>query len=259
MTAVEIDSELMIDRDGPTQGNPTRRGLCDRRMGTTDRDARCDTCGCDSIECPGHFGSIKLWKPVFHPGYVDFIRKVLGCVCANCGQLLREELRDPSKALYKEIRGTTSRRTRFRKVKEACKGAKRCPRGDGANAGCGAAQPEYKAGKELTIIIKFPGQQDGNNNDPEQVLLPDAARRTLAKIPDEDLETMGLHKTWARPEWMVISTLPVAPPPVRPSVQEGDGRRSEDDLTYAYKAVVATNKLLERAEGQRDTQNELIK
>ena len=236
-------------------GKPTRKGLCDRYMGTTERDVWCDTCGCDSTECPGHFGSIELVKSVFHPGYVDFIHKVLCCVCHNCGKLLRDDLRNPEATNYKEIRATVSRRTRFRKVKELCKPVKRC-----ANpnlGGCGAGQPTYKSMKDLTI--KVVGLQDGNGGDTERILLPDEARRILAKIGNEDLETMGLHKTWARPDWMVISVLPVAPPPVRPSVQEGDGRRSEDDLTYAYKEVVRTNKELERTDGAPEQQKELIK
>jgi DNA-directed RNA polymerase II subunit RPB1 len=45
---------------------------------------------------------------------------------------------------------------------------------------------------------------------------------------------------------MIISALAVAPPPVRPSVQAGDGIRSEDDLTYVYRMIVKTNNELRR-------------
>ena len=50
----------------------------------------------------------------------------------------------------------------------------------------------------------------------------------------------------SRPESMIIKALPVAPPPVRPSVQAGDGVRGVDDLTYAYRMVVRTNNELRR-------------
>lgn len=50
----------------------------------------------------------------------------------------------------------------------------------------------------------------------------------------------------SRPEWMIIKALAVAPPPVRPSVQAGDGVRGVDDLTYAYRMVVRTNNELKR-------------
>lgn len=45
---------------------------------------------------------------------------------------------------------------------------------------------------------------------------------------------------------MIIKALAVAPPPVRPSVQAGDGVRGVDDLTYAYRMVVRTNNELRR-------------
>ena len=43
-------------------------GLNDPRMGTTDRNFKCQTCGEGMAECPGHFGHIELARPVFHPG-----------------------------------------------------------------------------------------------------------------------------------------------------------------------------------------------
>ena len=58
---------------------------------------------------------------------------------------------------------------------------------------------------------------------------------------------MGLDPKESRPEWMIISILAVAPPPVRPSVDGGNGVRSEDDLTYAYKEIVKINNELDRS------------
>ena len=43
-------------------------GLMDPRMGTIDRNWKCQTCGEGMAECPGHFGHIELARPVFHPG-----------------------------------------------------------------------------------------------------------------------------------------------------------------------------------------------
>ena len=40
----------------------------DPRMGTIDRNFKCQTCGEGMSECPGHFGHIELARPVFHPG-----------------------------------------------------------------------------------------------------------------------------------------------------------------------------------------------
>jgi DNA-directed RNA polymerase II subunit RPB1 len=43
-------------------------GLMDPRMGTIDRNFKCQTCGESMADCPGHFGHIELARPVFHIG-----------------------------------------------------------------------------------------------------------------------------------------------------------------------------------------------
>jgi len=51
-----------------TTHKPKMGGLMDPRMGTIDRNFKCQTCGEGMSECPGHFGHIELARPVFHPG-----------------------------------------------------------------------------------------------------------------------------------------------------------------------------------------------
>jgi len=51
-----------------TGHRPKLGGLMDPRMGTIDRNFKCQTCGESMSECPGHFGHIELARPVFHPG-----------------------------------------------------------------------------------------------------------------------------------------------------------------------------------------------
>ena len=43
------------------------------------------------VDCPGHFGHIDLAKPVYHPGLIDAVRKVLKVVCFNCSRLLIDD------------------------------------------------------------------------------------------------------------------------------------------------------------------------
>ena len=185
-------------------------------MGTTDRDSNCGTCGCNYIECPGHFGHIKLKQAVYHPGYVTFIRKVLRCICESCGKL---RLRGVDLA-YRNKMAKSSARTRFRRVFEACKDIKTCskePYHDGT-AGCGRLQPSYSQ-KALSITTIRKGDQDAQGQaDPRGPLKADDAYNMLSRIKDEDLVLMGLDPKQSRPEWMIISVLAVAPPPVRPSV-----------------------------------------
>jgi DNA-directed RNA polymerase II subunit RPB1 len=51
-----------------TGHRPKLGGLMDPRMGTIDRNFKCQTCGESMSECPGHFGHIELARPIFHPG-----------------------------------------------------------------------------------------------------------------------------------------------------------------------------------------------
>ncbi|KAL5495827.1 RPO21_1 [Sanghuangporus weigelae] len=70
-------------------------GLNDTRMGTTDRNFKCQTCGEGMAECPGHFGHIELARPVFHPGFLVKVKKILECICVNCGKL-KADTSDPA-------------------------------------------------------------------------------------------------------------------------------------------------------------------
>lgn len=71
------------------KGKPKIGGLSDLKMGTMDRrGASCATCGGGSQDCPGHFGSIELAKPMFHVGFFTTVVKVLRCVSYHNSVLL---------------------------------------------------------------------------------------------------------------------------------------------------------------------------
>jgi DNA-directed RNA polymerase II subunit RPB1 len=62
---------------------------------------------------------------------------------------------------------------------------------------------------------------------------------------------MGLSLDYARPEWMILSALPVPPPPVRPSISvdgSGQGQRGEDDLTFKLGDIIRANQAVLRTE-----------
>lgn len=67
-SVVRVEYPEVMDE---TTHKPKLGGLMDPRMGTIDRNFKCQTCGEGMSECPGHFGHIELAKPVFHPGKRD--------------------------------------------------------------------------------------------------------------------------------------------------------------------------------------------
>ena len=60
---------------------------------------------------------------------------------------------------------------------------------------------------------------------------------------------MGLSATEAHPSWMILTVLPVPPPPVRPSISvDGGAMRGEDDLTYKLAEIIRANSSLRKFE-----------
>lgn len=74
---------------------------------------------------------------------------------------------------------------------------------------------------------------------------------TFKKMLDSDLHLLGLSDEYARPEWMVLTVMPVPPPPVRPSIAvDGGAMRSEDDLTYKLGDIIKASANVRRCEGE---------
>lgn len=71
---------------------PRVSGLNDPRLGSVDRQFKCATCQQSMNECPGHFGHIELAKPVYHPGFIKKIKKILESVCHNCSKVLEDRV-----------------------------------------------------------------------------------------------------------------------------------------------------------------------
>jgi DNA-directed RNA polymerase II subunit RPB1 len=84
----------------------------------------------------------------------------------------------------------------------------------------------------------------------KQILTGEKVYSILKRISDEDCWKMGLNPDWARPDWMVITVLPVPPPPVRPSIQVDGTSRGEDDLTYKLADILKANHNLRRLEAE---------
>lgn len=47
------------------------------------------------------------------------------------------------------------------------------------------------------------------------------------RISDEECEILGMNPKFARPDWMVVTVLPVPPLPVRPSIVLSGTARSQ--------------------------------
>lgn len=122
------------------------------------------------------------------------------------------------------------------------------------HGGCGNLQPEVRReGLRLTGTWKAQkGDEENENQQPEKKsITPQMALNIFRHISTEDIKKMGLSNDYARPEWMIITVLPVPPPPVRPSISvdgTGQGMRGEDDLTYKLGDIIRANGNVRRCE-----------
>ncbi|KAF2716271.1 beta and beta-prime subunits of DNA dependent RNA-polymerase [Polychaeton citri CBS 116435] len=253
---------------------PREKGLNDPKMGTIDRAYMCGTCGESQQECPGHFGHIELAVPVFHVGFIVKIKKILESVCHNCGKLLQDE-RNPA---FKQAISLRDPKRRFEAVHKLCKGTKSCEadqpdEGNDAfddpkaklkaqgHGGCGNAMPIIrKDGLALNGTwepTKQEQEEEGKQKETRQ-LMPSDALRVFRLISELDMVRLGLNTEYARPEWMVLTVLPVPPPPVRPSISvdgTNQGMRSEDDLTYKLSDIIRANSNVKRCEQEGSPQH----
>lgn len=60
---------------------PIQYGCLDRRLGISDKNNLCHTCGEKLSECSGHFGYLNLELPVFHIGFFRAIIVILQNIC----------------------------------------------------------------------------------------------------------------------------------------------------------------------------------
>lgn len=73
----------------------------------------------------------------------------------------------------------------------------------------------------------------------------------MKKIPGDDLHIMGLNAEYARPDWMILTVMPVPPAAVRPSISvDGGALRSEDDLTYKLAQILKASATVRRLEDE---------
>ncbi len=247
MSVVKIERPDTYDEDG----YPIESGLMDSRLGVIDPSLKCRTCGEKGGECQGHFGMIELARPVIHVGFGDDIHKILRSTCSECGRVLLDddEIEEFTEKMEELQEAGESVEELVKEVYKICKDKKTkevCPH-------CGAEQEDIKIVKPIDIIEvrkqydefgEIITDDDGTPVTEDYDLTASEVREKLQRIPDEDAYVLGVNPEVARPEWMVLTVLPVPPVTVRPSITLDTGERSEDDLTHKLVDILRINQRL---------------
>src|SRR3990167_7178338 len=207
MSSIKIEHAELYDPDG----YPIDGGLTDLHLGVVDPGLRCRTCGGTIGQCLGHFGYLELIKPVVHPLYGKKIYMILRSICRKCSKPLAhdddvKQMKNALNEIYKKKKAT-------------------CPH-------CGEKQKE----------LEF--QKPTSYREGKVELTSEEVRQRLERMTDEDVKAMKI--SGGRPEWFVLTILPVPPVTVRPSITLETGERSEDDLTHKLVDVVRINEKLRK-------------
>ncbi len=208
-----------------SDGYPVEKGLMDPEMGVLDPGMGVKKWKIGA----GNFGYINLSRPVIHILYRTHIYNFLRSTCSSCGRISLTENKIEN---YKEklaLASDVDTKEKNKVIKNMIKAAstvKACPH-------CNTSREKTEFKKPQTFM-------EGK----EKRLWPTDIREHLEKIPDDDVKVFGVDPAFARPEWMVLTTLLVPPIRVRPSITLETGERSEDDLTHKLSDIVRVNQRL---------------
>ncbi len=227
MSATRIITPDTYDEDG----FPIEMGLMDTRLGVIEPGLRCKTCGQNVRDCPGHFGHIELAMPIIHVGFAKTIFNIMKATCRGCGRLLLNDKQvEKLRKDYEKIVEMGESTAYFAKeVAKIAGKTDRCPH-------CGRENLPVELDKPTTF------REAGHKMTPAEV------REWMEKVSEalgDDLRLLDINPEVARPEWMILTVLPVPPVTTRPSITLETGERSEDDLTHKLVDIIRINQRLQ--------------
>jgi len=239
--------------------SPCKGGFLDTNMGAI-RGKFCLTCGKNWKNCPGHFGFIKLYLPVFNIGYLKALYGILQIVCKGCSKVMIGKGRKKENFL-KYLRktrkkGESSRIQGIMKLIQKCRSLLVCPYCDSKNGLvrkigiCSFIQEFRFPNVQEKKNFQFDTMLNFSNFSSETVLDPLKIFRILQQIDFDDLEFLDMDQIQTRPENLLLSFLPVPPTMVRPSIFIGEKTSNEDDLTIKLCEIQQLNYRLKKVFSQ---------
>jgi len=231
---------------------PKRGGLVDPRLGTADSLILCATCGLEYKNCQGHFGHTELAEPVWHMGFINTVKNILGCICIRCSKILINKSIDEINTVIRNKYG----KVRFAEIKKLTSGIKYCQRTDYA---CGSPVPiitkkiittgntagsiQLQAETELSGVSEEDGGNTLGKKRVIEVLKPKVVYNILKNVSDLDYQIMGFDTVKGRPEDMIIINFPIPPIAIRPPAKKDflSAVPAEDTLTHKLADIIKYN------------------
>ena len=213
MSAYEVTTHKLT-------GTDLTGSLYDPRAGVIDAGENCQTCKKRSRECPGHFGFIRLPRPVLHPLMKGYIVKFLNILCHSCYAPVVDESALPlliedvvaSKILDSIV--TIARKTKC------------CMH-------CEASLGNYSLSGSGEIIMTT-----GTAKNRESIRVSvESALAVLESFQDGYIRLCGIDPVRFHPRSLILQNVPVISLKARPPVFRA-GQKCDDQLTAIYASLM---------------------
>mmetsp|Transcript_40063 Transcript_40063/g.64251 ORF Transcript_40063/g.64251 Transcript_40063/m.64251 type:complete len:1504 (+) Transcript_40063:2494-7005(+) len=213
------------------------------KMGTIENTSICPLDSNTGKDCPGYFGHIELFLPVFNCNYLGLILKILKSVNYYTSALLIEKTRTNIQELLKH--NISDRISIISKEADRVK----------TDLLSGDFLPEYESLKGIQIWMRFPLCVKQGKFNPnilvKRKLFPEQAYSILKNISKFDCNILGFDFKNSRPNWLILYNLPIPPINIRPYSKKNLFIKYEDDLTYKLHDIIKANDRLQRSKNSR--------
>jgi DNA-directed RNA polymerase beta' subunit len=198
----------------------------DIRMGPTIPYEVCPTCKLKALNCPGHWGHIKLNVPIVHPLHYRRVTQFLNCICIQCSRLLVNEdhLRLWNILRYKK-------ENRFNAILEKILKIRLC-------VNCNLTQPDISfVSTEHMYYIVYSTKSGVVEKLP---LHTEEIKRIFSNLRDGDIQLLGFQPSVSHPKNLIMDVIPVLPPRSRPFIVT-ENMICDDDLTIQFTEIIKSN------------------
>ncbi|KAG0652415.1 DNA-directed RNA polymerase III largest subunit [Hyphodiscus hymeniophilus] len=267
---LEVSDRMLYDVENLRK--PVLHGPLDTRLGISNKNSSCGTCGERLDNCNGHFGHVRLALPAFHIGYLKLVMNILQNICKDCAKVLLSA--EDRRAFLKDLRKPgidNMRRVQIcKKINQQCRKAKQCPycesvQGQIRKTGAlklthdkfqtynksTAAKKVMPASmtvfnKSFDEAKKLNPELDKHLKKASEDLNPLRVLNLFKMVSPNDCELLGINPAEGRPEMFLWQFVPAPPICIRPSVAQ-ENASTEDDLTTKLSDIVYISSLIRSA------------
>uniref|UniRef100_G3NCF2 DNA-directed RNA polymerase subunit n=1 Tax=Gasterosteus aculeatus aculeatus TaxID=481459 RepID=G3NCF2_GASAC len=262
---IQVVSKNLYSQD--TKHTPLAYGVLDHRMGTSEKDRPCLTCGKNLADCLGHYGYLDLELPCFHVGYFKATIGILQMICKTCSSIMltKEEKLQFMDFLKRPNLPYLQKRGLKKKISDKCR--KRticlnCSAFNGPVKKCGLLKiihEKYKTTKKVVeafvseFLQSFDTAIEHNKvvepllTKAQENLNPLVVLNMFKRIAQEDIPLLLMNPEAGKPADLILTRLLVPPLCIRPSVvSDLKSGTNEDDLTMKLTEIIFLNDVIKK-------------